>query len=74
MIRATFAGMREPNLEEFRASGALENQQAGAPLNAFNRAGWLRHAQLGTWWERVLAVAGLVILFVGLLVFLRTVL
>jgi hypothetical protein len=52
--------MRTPNLEELRTSGTLQDRQAGAPLNAFNRGSRLRHAQLGTSWERVLAVLSLV--------------
>jgi hypothetical protein len=51
--------MRNTNLEEYRASGTLQDIQAGAPFNAFNRGAYIRHAQLGTWWERVLAVLSL---------------
>ena len=53
------AAMRQPNLEELRLGDRLQDQQAGA-LNAFNRSTRLRHAQLGTWWERVLAVLSLI--------------
>jgi hypothetical protein len=52
--------MKVPNLEELRTGDALQDRQAGAPLNAFNRSTRLRHAQLGTWWERVLAVLSLI--------------
>jgi len=52
--------MREPNLEELRRADSLRDRQAGAGLNAFNRSTHLRHARLGTWWERVLAVLSLV--------------
>jgi hypothetical protein len=63
-------GMREPNLEESRASYALQDVQAGArpALNAFDRGARLRHAQLGTWWERILAVLGVAILVLALVI------
>jgi hypothetical protein len=57
---AMIAAMREPNLEELRLAASLQDNQAGAGLNAFNRSSRLRHAQLGTWWERVLAVLSLI--------------
>jgi hypothetical protein len=62
--------MREPNLEEFRASSALQDVQAGARpgLNAFNRGARMRHAQLGTWWERLLAVITAAILIAALVI------
>jgi hypothetical protein len=62
--------MGEPNLEELGASGALQDVQAGArpALNAFNRGARMRHAQLGTWWERILAVLGAVILLLAVVV------
>jgi hypothetical protein len=53
------AAMRQPNLEELRLADRLQDQQAGG-LNAFNRSTRLRHSQLGTWWERVLAVLSLI--------------
>jgi len=53
-------GMRTPNLEEIRTGDRLQDGQAGTPLNAFNRGSRLRHAQLGTWWERVMAVLSLI--------------
>ncbi|MEA2743240.1 MAG: hypothetical protein QOG25_1611, partial [Acetobacteraceae bacterium] len=40
--------------------------QAGAPFNAFNRGADIRHAQLGTWWERTLAILSLVFVVVTL--------
>jgi hypothetical protein len=67
MVRA----MKTPNLEELRIGGALQDSQAGAPFNAFNRGTSLRHAQLGTWWERVLAVLSLIFVMatlIGLLI------
>ena len=65
-----YEGMREPNLEELRASGAPQEVQAGArpSLNAFNRGARMRHAQLGTWWEPILAVLGAAILLLVLVV------
>jgi hypothetical protein len=62
--------MGEPNLEELGASSALQDVQAGArpALNAFNRGARMRHAQLGTWWERILAVLGAVILLLAVVV------
>jgi hypothetical protein len=51
--------MRQPNIEELRLADRLQDSQAGG-LNAFNRTTRLRHAQLGTWWERVLAVLSLI--------------
>jgi hypothetical protein len=54
------SAMKIPNLEELRAGDALQDRQAGVPLNAFNRSTRLRHAQLGPWWERVLAVLSLI--------------
>jgi hypothetical protein len=56
-------GMREPNLEELRIADTLQDNQSGA-LNAFNRSPRLRHAQLGSWWERVLAVLSLIFVVV----------
>jgi hypothetical protein len=64
-------GMKTPNLEELRIGGALQDNQAGVPFNAFNRGARIRHAQLGTWWERVLAVLSLIFVvatLIGLLV------
>ena len=65
--------MTAPNLEELRIGGTLrdipaaqdiparEDNQAGAPFNAFDRGVRLRHAQQGTWWECVLAVLSLIL-------------
>jgi hypothetical protein len=58
--------MSKVNLEEYRTSGALQDTQAGAPFNAFNRGADIRHAQLGTWWERTLAILSLVFVVVTL--------
>jgi hypothetical protein len=48
--------MRELNLEELRRGGTLESSQAGEPFDAFNRPSYLRHVQITSVWERVLAV------------------
>jgi hypothetical protein len=58
--------MKHTNLEEYRASGTLQDIQAGAPFNAFNRGAYIRHAQLGTWWERALAILSLAFVLVTL--------
>ena len=58
--------MRNTKLEEYRTSGALQDIQAGAPLNAFNRGSYIRHVQLGIWWERALAVVALAMVLVTL--------
>ena len=55
---AMLIAMHEPNIEELRLADRLQDSQAGG-LNALNRTTRLRHAQLGTWWERVLAVLSL---------------
>jgi hypothetical protein len=59
--------MKMPNLEELRTGEMLQDRQSGAPLNAFNRSTRLRHAQLGTWWERALAVLSLIFVLVTLI-------
>jgi hypothetical protein len=59
--------MKEPNLEEIRASEALQDQQVRTlSANGFMPPMRLRHAQLGTWWERILAVAGAALLVAAL--------
>lgn len=59
--------MKAPNVEEIRASEALQDQQARTlSANGFMPPMRLRHAQLGTWWERVLAVVGAAILLAAL--------
>jgi hypothetical protein len=59
--------MKEPNLEEIRASEALQDQQARTlSANGFMPPIRLRHAQLGTWWERILAVVGAALLVAAL--------
>ena len=58
--------VKDINLEEIRYSNALQDLQAGAPMNAFNRGARIRHVQLGTWWERILAVLSLAFVAVTL--------
>jgi hypothetical protein len=59
--------MKEPNLEEIRGSEALQDQQARTlSANGFMPPMRLRHAQLGTWWERILAVVGAALLVAAL--------
>jgi hypothetical protein len=55
-LKCYVARMRDLNLEELRRGGTLESSQAGAPFDAFNRSSYVRHAQITTVWERVLAV------------------
>lgn len=57
---AMILAMKTPNLDKLRTGDILQDSQAGGPLNAFDRGARLRHARLGTWWERVLAVLSLV--------------
>ena len=45
--------MGELNREAYRVSAKLDRGQGGAPFVPSDR---LRHAQLGSWWERFLAV------------------
>jgi hypothetical protein len=62
--------MKAPNLEDRHTGDAPRDSQAGAPhtgaphagmsSNAFGGGAYVRHAQLGTWWERVLAVLSLI--------------
>jgi hypothetical protein len=58
--------MREHNQEEQRASTALDRGQGGTPFTAYSGSDYLRHAQLGSWWERILAVLGLAFVLVTL--------
>jgi hypothetical protein len=55
--------MGEPNQETYRVSATLDRVQGGAPFLPSDR---LRHAQLDSWWERLLAVLGLVFMAVTL--------
>ena len=58
--------MKNTTLEEYRTSGALQDIQAGAPFNPFNRGSYIRHTHLRPGWERVLAVLGLAFVLVTL--------
>jgi hypothetical protein len=61
--------MKESNLEELRASNTLQDMQNRASPFWGSRSGsMLRHAQLGTWWERVLAILGAAILLLAVVV------
>ena len=51
--------MNEPNQEELRASGAMDRGQGGESFTPYTGSHYVRHATLGTWWERVLAIIGL---------------
>jgi hypothetical protein len=55
--------MGEPNQEKYRVSANLDRGQGGAPFLPSDR---LRHAQLSSRWERLLAVLGLVFVAVTL--------
>jgi len=55
--------MGEPNQEAYRVSANLDRGQGGALFLPSDR---VRHAQLGSWWERLLAVLGLVFVAVTL--------
>jgi hypothetical protein len=55
--------MKESNLEELRASNTLQDMQNRASPFLGSRSGsMLRHALLGTWLGRVLAILGAAIL------------
>jgi hypothetical protein len=56
--------MRERAEEDTRTATILERGQGGTQFAPFTGSHYLRHAQITTWWERVLAVVCL-----GLLVF-----
>jgi hypothetical protein len=59
--------MREPNIEELRASGALQDQQSHTlSANGMMPPMRMSHAQIGTWWERGLAVIGAALLLFAL--------
>ncbi len=53
---------REGMLEEYNESTRL-GTQIDAQHRYSGRAGYIRHAQNTTWWERVLGVAGTAALF-----------
>ena len=52
--------MSEPNQEELRASGAIDRGQGGQSFTPYSGSHYLRHATLGSWWERVLGILGLI--------------
>jgi hypothetical protein len=59
-------GMREPNQEELRASGTIDRGQGGEGFTSYSGSHYLRHARLGSWWERILGILGLVFVLVTL--------
>jgi hypothetical protein len=59
--------MRTPNREELHASSILERGQGGASFAPWHGSNGLRHASLGTWWERVLAILGLAFVLITLI-------
>ena len=66
MTRRHVRDMREPNQEELRASGALDRGQGGASFTPFMGSHYLRHAQIGTWWELVPGILSLVFVLAAL--------
>jgi hypothetical protein len=61
--------MGKPNLEELRTSGALQDLQvSSSSYQGLLPRPMLRHSQIGSWWERALAIAGLVILVLTVVV------
>ena len=58
--------MKEPNQEELRTSSTLERGQGGTRFTLFTGTHTIRHASLGTWWERVLGILGLAFVLVTL--------
>jgi hypothetical protein len=59
--------MKEPNQEEIRASSALDRGQGGTSFSPYTGSDYLRHASLGTWWERILGVLGLAFVLITLI-------
>jgi hypothetical protein len=61
------SGMTDFNAEELRASGALQDQQARTlSANGMMPPMRMSHAQLGTSWERGLALIGAALLLFAL--------
>ena len=58
--------MREQNQENIKRAATLERGQGATEFAPFTGSHYLRHAQITTWWERVLAVVCLVLLAFGL--------
>jgi hypothetical protein len=58
--------MKQPSQEESRAGAALDRGQGGARFLPFMGSDRLRHAQLGSWWERILAILALIFVVVTL--------
>ena len=58
--------MQEPNQEELRTGGTLDRGQGGESFNAFTGSHYLRHAQLGSWWELALGILSLAFVLISL--------
>ena len=58
--------MKEPNQEELRTSGTLDRGQGGDTFMPFPGSHYLRHAGMGTWWERILGIVSLIFVLVAL--------
>lgn len=66
--RAILSGMQEPNLDEIRASDAFQNaMDRNTSIIGSVSTARLRHAQLGTWWERALALIVAAVLLAALI-------
>ena len=63
--------MGEPNQEELRASGAVDRGQGGDAFVPYAGSHYLRHARLGSWWERILGLLGLAFVLVTILNIIR---
>lgn len=48
--------------DDVSAGGRLERGQGGGTFMPFHGSHYLRHAQITTWWERLLAVVSLAML------------
>jgi hypothetical protein len=59
--------MKEPNQEELHLGGTLDRGQGGASFNPFTGSHYIRHASLGSWWERIFAILGLIFVVVALI-------
>ena len=52
--------MQRPSDDDDTAEGStLDRGQGGEPFVAYSGSHYLRHAQITSWWERVLAVISL---------------
>jgi len=58
--------MREHSQEDARSAATLERGQGATGFAPFTGSNYLRHAQITTWWERILAVVCLALVAFGL--------